>query len=251
MNRDLVFRLALIVGFLIAAKSFAADVARRAVGRADSARQGVIIDAQIGLAGLSPRRGHATAGTSATGESRRAVRENLKRQARESSGTTSGTALAGPPANDFCDSAALISGEGVFEFDNSLAMLDGPSHPACVDDLALDPVGTIDHDLWYCWTATCTGAVEVTSCGEPLLDTKFAVYGSCENAGGSPNCPPGNSDLFPFGCNDDDLACEIPLQSTVTFLAEAGESYLLGEWQCDDLVGLVQLLVRNRDLLDG
>ncbi|KRG52580.1 SAM-dependent methyltransferase [Stenotrophomonas beteli] len=31
----------------------------------------------------------------------------------------------------------------------------------------------------------------------------------------------------------------------------AGESYILGEWQCDDLVGLVQLLVRNRDLLDG
>ena len=29
----------------------------------------------------------------------------------------------------------------------------------------------------------------------------------------------------------------------------AGESYMAGEWQCDDLVGLVRLLVRNRDLL--
>lgn len=31
----------------------------------------------------------------------------------------------------------------------------------------------------------------------------------------------------------------------------AGEAYIHGHWQCDDLVGLVRLLVRNRALLDG
>jgi cyclopropane-fatty-acyl-phospholipid synthase len=31
----------------------------------------------------------------------------------------------------------------------------------------------------------------------------------------------------------------------------AGESFVDGEWDCDDLVALVRLLVRNRDLLDG
>jgi cyclopropane-fatty-acyl-phospholipid synthase len=31
----------------------------------------------------------------------------------------------------------------------------------------------------------------------------------------------------------------------------AGEAYMAGYWSCDDLVGLVRLLVRNRDLLDG
>lgn len=31
----------------------------------------------------------------------------------------------------------------------------------------------------------------------------------------------------------------------------AGESYIRGQWRCDDLVALVQLLVRNRELLDG
>ncbi|MFT3805990.1 class I SAM-dependent methyltransferase [Arenimonas sp.] len=31
----------------------------------------------------------------------------------------------------------------------------------------------------------------------------------------------------------------------------AGESYMQGDWHCDDLVGLVQLMVRNRELLDG
>jgi cyclopropane-fatty-acyl-phospholipid synthase len=30
----------------------------------------------------------------------------------------------------------------------------------------------------------------------------------------------------------------------------AGESFMDGDWDCDDLVGLVQLLVRNRELLD-
>ena len=30
-----------------------------------------------------------------------------------------------------------------------------------------------------------------------------------------------------------------------------GEAYMDGRWSCDNLVGLVQLLVRNRDLLDG
>jgi cyclopropane-fatty-acyl-phospholipid synthase len=31
----------------------------------------------------------------------------------------------------------------------------------------------------------------------------------------------------------------------------AGESYMDGDWHCDDLVGLVRLLLRNRDVLDG
>ncbi len=31
----------------------------------------------------------------------------------------------------------------------------------------------------------------------------------------------------------------------------AGESYMDGQWSCDDLVALIRLLVRNRDLLDG
>ncbi|HTD28063.1 MAG TPA: SAM-dependent methyltransferase, partial [Xanthomonadaceae bacterium] len=31
----------------------------------------------------------------------------------------------------------------------------------------------------------------------------------------------------------------------------AGEAYMDGHWECSDLVALVRLLVRNRDLLDG
>ncbi|MGE8257790.1 MAG: class I SAM-dependent methyltransferase [Stenotrophomonas sp.] len=55
-----------------------------------------------------------------------------------------------------------------------------------------------------------------------------------------------------------------PLQATVTIddpafyrkvaaqgSVGAGESYIHGDWRCDDLIALVRLLVRNRDLLDG
>ncbi|WP_313417808.1 cyclopropane-fatty-acyl-phospholipid synthase family protein [Stenotrophomonas sp.] len=55
-----------------------------------------------------------------------------------------------------------------------------------------------------------------------------------------------------------------PLQATVTIddpafyrkvaaqgSVGAGESYIHGDWRCDDLVALVRLLVRNRSLLDG
>ncbi len=31
----------------------------------------------------------------------------------------------------------------------------------------------------------------------------------------------------------------------------AGEAYMEGHWQCDDLTGLIRLLLRNRDILDG
>jgi cyclopropane-fatty-acyl-phospholipid synthase len=31
----------------------------------------------------------------------------------------------------------------------------------------------------------------------------------------------------------------------------AGEAYIRGHWRCDDLVGLIRLLLKNRDLLDG
>jgi cyclopropane-fatty-acyl-phospholipid synthase len=55
-----------------------------------------------------------------------------------------------------------------------------------------------------------------------------------------------------------DLQIRIEVDSPVFYRAiaangsvGAGESYMGGQWRCDDLVALVRLLVRNRDLLDG
>lgn len=55
-----------------------------------------------------------------------------------------------------------------------------------------------------------------------------------------------------------DLTVEIEVRDPAFYRAlagngsvGAGEAYMEGLWQCDDLVALVRLLVRNRDLLDG
>ena len=65
-----------------------------------------------------------------------------------------------------------------------------------------------------------------------------------------------------FGMNDTPSPQEIAVRLRVRDMAfysaiagngsvGAGAAYGDGLWQCDDLVGLVRLLVRNRDLLDG
>ncbi len=61
-----------------------------------------------------------------------------------------------------------------------------------------------------------------------------------------------------FGDNDAALSAHICLHnenffSDVAFQGSVGaaESYIAGDWDCDDLTCLIQIFVRNRDLLDG
>lgn len=115
-----------------------------------------------------------------------------------------------PPTNDLCMDALPISGTGSFPFDNTSASTDGPSHAACNK---FSMPGT-DHDLWYCWTAPCTGDVLVSTCGLTSVDTKLNVYDGC-------SCPVSDADLIT--CNDDTCG----LQSQVTFNAMAGNTYLI------------------------
>jgi hypothetical protein len=68
-------------------------------------------------------------------------------------------------------------------------------------------------NIWYRYTAICTGDVTVSLCGSSY-DTKLAVY-----HGGSCNPTAGNM----IGCNDD--ACG--RQSQITFTATAGQRYLI------------------------
>ncbi len=68
-------------------------------------------------------------------------------------------------------------------------------------------------NIWYIYTATCTGEATVSLCGSGY-DTKLAVY----NGGG---CNPSLSRLIE--CNDDSCGW----QSEVTFDATAGQQYLI------------------------
>jgi hypothetical protein len=128
--------------------------------------------------------------------------------------------------NDHCAEAEVISGEAEFPFDNSQATTDGPPHVECGEG---DEGQQIFDDVWYCWTATCTSTVYVSTCQQPVtddhrVDTKIAVYEGCDL------CPPSGNELL--GCNDDFCGLkEVPQrpadQSQVSFDASAGESYLI------------------------
>jgi hypothetical protein len=128
---------------------------------------------------------------------------------------TTTTAMA-QPENDSCASPMAISGFGTFDYDASFASTDGVGNIAC-EQYAGDL--EIANDLWYCWTAAQSGPVAVSTCGINSIDTKIAVYDGCTP------CPEAGGIL---GCNDD--ACGT--QSSVSFNAVAGQSYLLriGTW---------------------
>lgn len=117
--------------------------------------------------------------------------------------------LPPPAANDDCDDAIAIAGEGTFPFDNSAATTDGVPDGLCL------AFGTdqIDNDVWFCWTAPCTSDVLFETCGLTAVDTRIAVYDGC-------TCPTGNGII---ACNDDFCG----LQSSLTFSAVAGNQYLL------------------------
>ena len=116
----------------------------------------------------------------------------------------------GAPENDDCNSAAPISGTGIFAFNSIGATTDGPDHASC---LFFGQSG-IANDIWYCWTASCTDTVTISTCGLTGMDSKIAVYDGC-------GCPVGDGNLL--ACNDDICG----LQSTVSFSATTGNSYLI------------------------
>ena len=112
--------------------------------------------------------------------------------------TCAGSVAGTPAPNDACEDAVGISGQGVFAFDNANATVTPPSD--------------MDHDVWYCWTSPCDGEVTIDTCGGTYVDTSIVVWDEC-------HCPPSS----PVGWNDD--ACVY--QSSVTFPAVAGRSYLI------------------------
>jgi hypothetical protein len=111
------------------------------------------------------------------------------------------------PSNDNCASAIAI-GPGTRSFSTCGATTDGPNEPTSCSFFGYTH---IDNDIWYRYTANCTGVATVNLCGSSY-DTKVAVYGgTCANLGA------------PLACNDDWCG----LQSQLTFNATAGQQYLI------------------------
>lgn len=113
--------------------------------------------------------------------------------------------------NDNCINALAIA-NGVFSFSTVGCTTDGPVELGmCL--FASNP--QVSQDIWYCYTATCTGHVTVSLCGSSF-DTKVAIYNT--NLGCA--CPAGPSAI---ACDDDTCS----LQSQVVFPSVAGNRYLI------------------------
>ncbi|MHC4370487.1 MAG: GEVED domain-containing protein [Planctomycetota bacterium] len=105
-------------------------------------------------------------------------------------------------SKDDCDFAKPVGDVTDLPFDTTDATADGPG--LCMTG----------PNLWYCYTATCTGDVTVSLIGS-AYDTMLAVYKSCE-------CYPTEDDMIE--CNDDAAGS---YQSEITFAALAGKQYLI------------------------
>jgi hypothetical protein len=96
------------------------------------------------------------------------------------------------PSNSACIDRVPIF-DGATPYDTTGATTDGPGHgPLCQFD------GQTYHDIWYNYTASCTGTLTVSTClqdgGDAFYDSDLAVYNGCA-------CPV--SDAVLLGCNDD------------------------------------------------
>jgi hypothetical protein len=108
-----------------------------------------------------------------------------------------------PPASkDDCRNAKAVGDVKDLAFSTANATFDGPG--LCMRS----------PNIWYCYTATCTGNVTVSLAGSSY-DTMLAVYDGCE-------CYPTANDLIE--CNDDSGNT---YQSAVTFAATIGSQYLI------------------------
>lgn len=119
-------------------------------------------------------------------------------------GSLSGVAFA--QGDDTCATAQVITGTGLFGFDNTLATTDGLADNLCL----FFGQSQIEADVWWSWSTTTSGTYQIDTCGQTSVDTRIAVYdGSCAGA--------------VLACGDD--ACSV--QTTIQFQATAGNTYII------------------------
>ncbi len=112
------------------------------------------------------------------------------------------TSAAMAQGNDDCANATPLSGDGVFAVDNTIGTgLD--ADPGC---------GNLGADVWYGWTATTTGTVNMNMCdGTTTYDSALALW---DGSG----CP-----TSLITCNDDSCG----LQSGLIASVVAGNAYMV------------------------
>ncbi len=114
--------------------------------------------------------------------------------------------------HDACANPQTVT-NGTRILSNVGATTDGPDEAA---NCRFFDRSQIESDVWYCYTATCTGPAVVSLCGSEF-DTKLAVYSGC-------GCPTAS----PLACSDDDCGDGVEnVQSRLTVSLTAGQQYMV------------------------
>jgi hypothetical protein len=130
----------------------------------------------------------------------------------------------GPPANDDCSAPSALV-DGLNAFTTVGATTDGPAFTAGPCIAFGSP--QINQDVWYTYTASCTGTLTLELCddgaatpGSAGYDSKIAVYNNVP-------CPVSEADSI--GCNDDGVGCanfssflQVSVTSGTTYLVRVG-----------------------------
>src|SRR5438552_7433920 len=147
--------------------------------------------------------GNAAAQTPSAGVPTKTVQKPSSRRANAIAPPSHTSFLVG--GSDDCANASqnAISGVGTFTVDTTAATDSPQIGTGCVQP---------HHDVWFQWTATYTGTLEMNLCGGTSSDSVIAAW-----AGSA--CPSGT----PLACNDDSCG----LQSRITFPITNGNVYLL------------------------
>jgi hypothetical protein len=126
------------------------------------------------------------------------------------------------PSNDECTSPKVLPGAGTYPFDDDFASTGatGQTEPAC--NIFGNP--GIGRDLWYSYTPSIGGPVQVTTCGligvPPGDDTKIAVYAGagCPTPGSAIACSEWSVPICAGGSQN---------SATVIFNATCGTQYTI------------------------
>lgn len=109
-----------------------------------------------------------------------------------------------PPANDDCANA-IVANDGSNPVSTLFATTDGPGGFLPATGCASFGFDNVDNDVWFIYTPTCTGTLDIDLCGGSgfgpdgvFYDSRVAVYDGT-------TCPTDQSTLN--ACNDDGAGC--------------------------------------------
>jgi hypothetical protein len=128
------------------------------------------------------------------------------------------------PTNDNCANATVLtlpaSNEVTIDYTTTSATTDGPTH---INQFCFVPGEEVVYlNTWFKFTASFTGTMEWSNCGQGVVDTRVAIYE--DDA-----CPPSTTSLV--GCSDDGFSADGTKCSDYTsralFSVTQGKIYLI------------------------